>query len=195
MSGRAGSSKLFVITAVIFQDMLEASACEREIESVRRRLSFTPGSEFHFAHCSDRVRKLFLQAVCVSRFKYYSFVICKERLWGERFRDGRKFYSFAAQIVCENAKPLFDNAKIIIDKCGDRNFKRQLERDLKLCMNVTGREHLIKKVVMEESGRNNLLQLADMVCGAVARSCTMNDHVYRNLVSKREGRVQFWPKI
>jgi hypothetical protein len=56
---------------------------------------------------------------------------------------------------------------------------------------------LIKKVSMEASHTNNLVQLADMVCGAVARSYNSqkNDRAqFRTLIRRREARVQFWPK-
>jgi hypothetical protein len=56
---------------------------------------------------------------------------------------------------------------------------------------------VIRKVKMEDSKRNNLLQLADMVCGAVARSFREereNGWEFRRLVREREMRVQYWPK-
>jgi Protein of unknown function (DUF3800) len=46
---------------------------------------------------------------------------------------------------------------------------------------------------MEHSHSNNLIQLADMVCGAVGRSITSGDAAYRNLVKAREKFVQIWP--
>src|SRR5579859_513091 len=51
----------------------------------------------------------------------------------------------------------------------------------------------IKKVAMASSHSNNLLQLVDMVCGAVMRSYTASDPGFRDLVKKREKFVQQWP--
>lgn len=64
-------------------------------------------------------------------------------------------------------------------------------------MNEKDGPTLIKKVRTEPSHSNNLLQLADMVCGAVARSFRPDKpdrHVYRKLIRHRELGVQVWPR-
>jgi hypothetical protein len=56
---------------------------------------------------------------------------------------------------------------------------------------------LIRKVAMEASHTNHLLQVADMICGAVARSYNREKpdrSGYRELIDHREMRVQVWPK-
>ena len=55
----------------------------------------------------------------------------------------------------------------------------------------------IKKVKIQDSKKNNLIQLADMVCGAVSRSFrsdSKKDQSPRSLIRHREIYVQFWPK-
>ena len=54
----------------------------------------------------------------------------------------------------------------------------------------------IKTVKIEDSHKNNLIQLADMVCGAVARSYSEKSdrNIYREILKKKERSVQFWPK-
>ena len=130
-------------------------------------------------------------------FTYYGFVLNKQKLYGEKFRDKHGFYDFTVGLICENARPLLRNAKVIIDKCGDHEFQRKLEKSLKTRMREPDGTSLIKKVNMEASHQNNLVQLADMTCGAVARSYhSERDHRnrFRELIKKREGYVQFWPK-
>jgi hypothetical protein len=55
---------------------------------------------------------------------------------------------------------------------------------------------LISKIKAEDSRKNHLLQLADMICGAVARcrSGRPDANEYRKVISHREFRVEFWPK-
>ena len=52
----------------------------------------------------------------------------------------------------------------------------------------------IKKVAMEASHSNNLVQLADMICGAVNRSFTSGDDAYRTIIKRHEKFVQRWPQ-
>lgn len=113
------------------------------------------------------------------------------------FRDKQGFYDFTVGTICDNARPVLRDAKIIIDKCGDPTFLQKLSASLKARMTEPDGACLIKKVTMEKSHTNNLVQLADMVCGAVARSYNSDKDErgeYRRLISAREARVQFWPK-
>lgn len=194
-----GSSNYFVITAVIFNSDFAAEACDRSIECLKRNIRFHLGREFHFSECSDRVREAFFRCVATEDFCYHAFVINKQRLSAQAktFQDGKTFYRFAVSIVCENARGLLSDAKIVIDKNGDRFFRQQLEKHLKQQMTDTDGNCLIRKVGMEASHSNNLVQLADMICGAVARSFnagSLEGQRFRACLRKREKRVQLWPK-
>jgi hypothetical protein len=99
--------------------------------------------------------------------------------------------------VFENAKPYLHDAMVVIDGSGSRQFRRQLSTYLRKRVNTAGDgKALIRKVKLQDSRNNHLLQMADMICGAVARSFKEKDdaQVYRNLISHREVYVQFWPK-
>jgi hypothetical protein len=199
-SGRkfnAGSSIYFTCVAAIFSDNFNADACDRSIDELRRGLKLANNYEFHFTNCHDRIRREFLKKVAIEQFRYYGFVLNKAKLFGNQFQDKDGFYDFTVGLICENARNLLRDAKVVIDKCGDREFKRRLEKSLKQRMIQPDGTCCIKKVGMESSHTNNLVQLADMLCGAVTRSYTSNSQrgrSYRALVGRREDRVQFWPK-
>jgi len=87
------------------------------------------------------------------------------------------------------------NSIVVIDGTGSRKFKRALQTYLKKCTNDRGTQH-IKQVRMQQSRNNNLLQLADMICGAVRRSYgnKRDAQIYRQLIVGREMGLQIWPK-
>lgn len=188
-----GSSDFFTCVAVVFSSTFAADACDRSIDGLRRRLNKGLRYEFHFTNCSDAIRAAFFQTVASEEFTYAGFVVDKRKLYSERFNDPKKVYEFSVSIVCEHIRPLLDNSKIILDKSGDRAFRTKLEKGLKAQLIDTDGSCLIKKVAMEHSHSNNLIQLADMVCGAVGRSITSGDGGYRRLVRGREKFVQIWP--
>jgi len=144
-----GSSDLFVCAAVVFADAVSADACDEAISALRCRLQKPAGFEFHFSHCSDRVREAFLSTVNRKAFTSVGFAVDKRRLYGARFNDPKEVYRLAVGIVCEQVRPLLDNSKIVIDKSGDRAFRLRLEKALKLQM--TGRDGScrMRKVTME----------------------------------------------
>ena len=188
-----GSSDYFTCVAVVFSDAFSMNACDRTIDGLKMEMKKRSYFEFHFSSSSDRTRRAFLQTVSHEDFTYAGFVVDKRKLYSRKFRNPKEFYEFSVGIVCEHVKPLLNNAKIIIDRNGDRAFRQQLERRLKAQMTDKDGTCRIKKVVMETSHSNNLLQLADMVCGAVMRSYTASDPGFRDLVRRREKFVQLWP--
>ncbi len=57
MKLEAGSSAVFVVTAVLFEDHKEATACDRRIDHIRREVGFSEHREFRFNKCSRPIRE------------------------------------------------------------------------------------------------------------------------------------------
>lgn len=195
VSGKAGSSPVFVITAVVFSDSAEAERCAEAICDLRRDLGLNERFEFHFNKCSDKFRTAFLECVAGFDFYHHSFVVNKDKLYGEGFKQKSSFYKFVCGMVTDNLGPHLRGATLTFDRCGDRLFKTQLERYLKGRSNA-GHQQSIRKIKFEESHTNQLLQLADMICGAVARSRKPgkdNPDRFRKIIMRREWMLRVWP--
>lgn len=115
-----GSSDFLICVATVFSSSFAADACDRGIDELRRKLKKKSSFEFHFTHCSDKLRKEFLKTAIQEDFLYAGFAVDKRRLYGKRFNDPKQVYEFSVGIVCEHVRPLLDNSKIILDKSGDR---------------------------------------------------------------------------
>jgi len=173
-------------------------ACDQRITLLKRELGWEENSEFHFKRNSDKIRRAFLQAVAPYNFFYYGIVINKEpeKLWGEGFRNKSSFYKYACSLVFQNAKDKLENSTVVIDKSGNLDFRRQLAKYLRRKLNEEGKK-LIKKVKMQRSRGNNLLQLADYIAGVINRSVQGRKKFaeeYRKIIAHREIYVQTWPK-
>ena len=192
-----GSSRYFVVALVIFDDDDEAQAADDRITLLRREIRLDPRFEFRFNKCRKDFREQFLKAVRPYQFFYYGIVINKDpnKLWGEGFKYKNSFYKYTCGLVFQSAKAFLDDATVIIDGSGSKDFRRELEQYLKRRINDPGQRY-IRKVKVQSSSRNNLLQLADMVAGAINRSLgTKSDaQIYRQIISHREMYVQVWPK-
>jgi hypothetical protein len=193
----SGSTDYFIVTLVAFEENDEALVTDQRIQLLKHELGFPPDFEFHFNSVKGSYREAFLSAVASYGFFYFSIVINKRKLTGEGFKFKESFYKYACGLVFENAKPHLNNATVVIDGSGRREFRRQLGSYLRRRINDTkGDARFIGKVKIQDSKRNNLLQLADMICGAVARSYSQKEDAktYRRLVEHREIYVQLWPK-
>lgn len=187
-----GSSRYFVVSLVLFEENDEAMACDQRIALLRKEWHVPEMYEFKFSRMNREQRETFLQAVLPYSFVYFSIVINKDptKLHGDGFFIKESFYKYACFLVFENAKPYLRDATVVIDGSGTREFKNQLQTYLK---KKTG--GLIKKVKIQSSHSNNLIQLADMIAGSVHRSFGNkgDKNVYRPLIRSRELKVQIWP--
>ncbi|MBI4130491.1 DUF3800 domain-containing protein [Candidatus Roizmanbacteria bacterium] len=192
-----GSSRFFTVALVVFEENGEAEACDQRINLLKREIKWSEASEFHFKRNSDNVRQAFLNAVSPYSFFYYGVVINKDpkKLRGEGFKHKSSFYKYACSLVFENAKDKLDQATVVIDKSGNLEFRNQLATYLRHKMNQ--KTKIIKKVKMQRSSGNNLLQLADYIAGVINRS-VMNQKkrsdYYRSMIAHREISVQIWPR-
>ncbi len=90
-------------------------------------------------------------------------MINKAKLQGPGFKFKESFYKYACGLVFENAKPYLDNATVVIDGSGSREFRRQLGSYLRKRVNDTkGDNRFIGKVKIQDSHRNNLLQISEV---------------------------------
>ena len=193
-----GSSPYFFVTLVVFTDLEEAAKADECVQKLRVKWNKHQNFEFKFNKASPSLRRQFLEELLSYDYRYFSIVIDKQALSKEETQAVQSFYEYACALVCTNAKPYLHEATVIIDGSGSREFKRQLGNSLKKQINDkdAGFAH-IKKVKLQDSHTNNLLQLVDMVCGAVARSYRVDRadaKTYREIIKDRETFVQLWPE-
>ncbi len=192
---KQGSSKYFVVALVVFEDEEMAEKAGQRIALLRTELHLHPAFEFKFNKCTKEFRLAFLRAVAPYNFFYYGICINKAGLYGEGFKYKEPFYKYASQLAFLNARGSLDAATVFIDGSGDRTFRQQLEAYLKKRINQE-KNLYIKDIRIVNSANNNLIQMVDMVAGAINRSLgTKADSlVYRKVIRDREMQVQIWPK-
>jgi len=196
LAEKEGSSKFFTVSLVVFEENEDAIACDQRIELLKHELNWNNRNEFHFKNNSDKIREIFLKAVSPYNFFYYGIVMNKKHFYGDEFKDKKSFYKYSCSLVFENAKEKLDNATIVIDESGNLQFKNQLQKYLKNKINKNNKK-LIKRIKMQRSEGNNLLQLADYIAGVINRSMLgkkKNSNFFRKLINHREIFVQIWPK-
>ena len=198
MRGRPNTSRYFVVTAVIFADNEQATACDRAIDALRVDLRLPEHREFHFSKNTPEVRCAFLNQVNDFDFRYVAFALDKDStsLTGGGFKYKKSLYKLSVRYAFTHANDLLESAHVIFDRCGGRAFTGELKRYLKSRLNEGGKKR-IRKVTSQRARTNNLIQMADIVCGAVARSLRSDKkdrNTYRTIIKMHEHAVQIWPK-
>lgn len=171
-------------------------ACDERINQIRRDLNLPEKVEFHFCKTCSRVRTYFLKEVSRYEFFYLALVLNKARLSGPGLQFKDSLYKYTVNLLFQNAKPYLSNAIVVVDRTGRKEFRSQLSRYLARRIHDDSGVRYIKKVKTQSSRNNNLLQLSDMVCGAVARCYRANrkNRSYRDIIRHRELELQVWPK-
>jgi hypothetical protein len=165
-----GSTPHFIVAMVIFDDFKEAERTSEIIEAARVSLRIKP--EFKFNKCSAKVKDEFFLAVAACKFTVRAIAIDKAKIYSDNLRENKEmFYNFFVKSLLQHDGNALVGARVKIDGSGDREFKRELAAYLKR----ESAEGKIVSVKFAESHRDNLIQLADMVAGAIARSYREGD--------------------
>lgn len=160
-----GSSPNFVISMVIFESTSQASAAHAAIATLRQSLKIQP--EWKFNKVCDDYKDAFFEMASELEFSTRSLVVRKELIDDQQLRSvPENFYKHFIREMIDHDQGVLTNANIIIDGSGDRVFKREFAGYLR--KNV--KAGVIKNLQLKDSTKDPLLQLADMVAGAVARS-------------------------
>ena len=85
-----GSSKIFVIAAVIFDDPLEAEKVAVAIKEFRRSIGFPDTMEFKFNKSNKKVRLGFMNTINVFAFKVRTLVIDKTILHSDELKNDNR---------------------------------------------------------------------------------------------------------
>jgi hypothetical protein len=180
-----GSSSVFVISMVIFDDPLVAEETALSIKKLRRDLRFSDNYELKFNKLKKSYRIAFLENVKKFKFRVRSIVFKKEILYSRKLReDKNSFYGYAVKSLLKHNNNSIHAAKIRIDGLGERSFKRNLNAYLRKELNIN-QKYILKNLKFVDSKENVLIQLADIVSGAIRRSYDKDKNdsfIYREIL-------------
>lgn len=159
-----GSSAAFVVAMVAFADKQVAMDAQAAIKAAAAAHRVFP--EFKFSKSRPEVRDLFFETVAPFKFCVRALVVEKERIHSGYLRSNKEaFYSFFVKSMLKFDNGLLKDAKVVIDGSGERVFKQELSAYLRRHTD----KGAIKSVRFSDSRSDELVQLADMCTGAIAR--------------------------
>lgn len=187
----AGSTPTLVIAAVVFDGPTEAEATARCIRDYRDdTLKKGRDFQFHFTNCRRDWRLGLLSAVRDCPFAVRAIVMQKDRIWeGTQLRrSGEYFYNFTVRQLLTHSFGKIEDAKLFVDGgAGRESLKRMVTYLRQQCRRHNQNVFRDIKFVRKNEG-NVLVQLADMVTGAIARSYRQDKgdrELYRKAIQPR----------
>jgi hypothetical protein len=188
-----GSTDFFTVAFLVFENEVEATNAENALARLRQELRLPRDFEFHYNSLKARNREAFYRGISPLDFYYFTATIEKAALPAGQFRRPSEFYRYACGVAFESAKPYLDRATIVIDATGGNVFRQELVTHLRRAASA---ERLIAKIKFEDSAANALIQMADMIAGAMHRYHSGDSRAagYRKLISHREMASNLWPR-
>jgi hypothetical protein len=188
-----GSSDLFTIAMVLFAEEAQAAACRTRIQALRPELGMKlsgKAAEFHLGKMGEEYRTAFLNAVAPFSFRFFSCTIDKARLSGKAWQKKDYMYERAGIMTLDMALADMLEAKLVFDATSSRRFDWEFRRALKKHAGYCENLPVIKETQRLDSYKDDLVQLIDMVCGAVMAE----DRQYHRLIRHREGGRVVFPR-
>ncbi|MBI3329657.1 MAG: DUF3800 domain-containing protein [Nitrospinae bacterium] len=188
---RQGSTPVFVIALVVVND---PAPLDHAVERIRHQYRLAPSYEFKFSKTADRLKERFFRGIQDHLFYVRAIVIDKTMIYSDRLREKHWFYNYVTKLVLKHDDGLIHEATLVVDKrlpgiVNRRPFDTYLRRELN-----SGRRRL-KAIKHADSARENLLQVADMVAGAIHRRYgPRQDASYLGLMSRQitDPRSDIW---
>lgn len=197
-----GSSPTFTLAAVVFPDAGSTRVCRQQLADLKVEMGWPKTAEFKFNKTSKSNKDRFFQAARGWEFVAHSFTLNKRKLYVGSLSNPKDLYSRVVSWTLENLVERMNRADapdlctLMFDACGDRDFYDFLEQFAGRRMAASLGDRRRVRVVAEDSKRENLLQLADMVCGAVAQKHRQLDRASASFdtIRPKLGSCRLWPQ-
>lgn len=180
-----GSSEIFVLALVIFDDELEAEKTAVTLKQLRRDLKFPDIVEFKFNKSSSKVREKFLEAIVPFKFRIRAIIVRKNSIKSDYLSAyTENFFNYFIMSVFKNSGGTIKNAKLKFDKRGDKRIRNELRTYLSKSLD-NGTKNIFRKLDFADSKQNILIQMADMIAGMINNSIKTKNNKLLDIISNQ----------
>lgn len=165
-----GSTSHFVIACVVFTGSNSAEVASSSIKDFKTNSGISINQELKFNKTRFDLQKEFFKHIQNLDFFVRAVVIDKRDIHSQYFINNTKsMYNYAIKEVLSKSAHLLIDAKVKIDGSAGREARQALAAYIKNQVNNAEVKSVLK-VKHVDSKSDNLIQLADMVAGAIRRS-------------------------
>lgn len=175
-----GSSSVFVIALVVFDDNLEAEKTSVAIKELRRKLKVSDKYEFKFNKSEKEFKDAFFEDVSPFKFRIRAIAVKKDVIYSQRLKNYKEsFYNYVIMQVLRQSKGYIKNAKLKFDKRGEKTIRDELRVYLSRELDNKN-SNIFTDLKFVDSKQNTLIQLADMVAGSIFAYYSGKSKMYMN---------------
>lgn len=177
----------FVLVLLIFDSTQDLKDCENKLIELKQKLKHK--TEFKFSKSYDKTRDEFFSTIKNLNYRIRVACIEKARITSSYLRENPKeFYNFFLKKLIENTYNL-NNSYIMIDGKASKYLASEVKTYLRQSGNIK-----INKLKFECSKKNILLQMSDMIAGAIGYSYNRienkNSQKWKSMIMKE--KINIW---
>lgn len=185
-----GSSRFFVATIVCFPDDHQYNLSRAGLSDFRTAYGLSQDYEVKFANLNRQRKTAALNHIVRGQFLYHAFTLNKALLRDGSLRQKNKMYHKVVCWLFNNAEAVTANARITLDKYGNKDFYRELRQEARVAMQAPP-----AALKPADSKTCDGLQIADLICGTIARMHANGEGAagHYNIIRHLEGSNKIWP--
>lgn len=180
-----GSSAVFVISLVIFDDNLDAEEAALVLKKLRRKLLGSDKEEFKYHKSRPEIKKAFLEGVAGLNFRVRAIAVKKEKIHNNFLRVNKdSFFNYIVMQVLKHHNGTINHAKMRFDKRGEKKIRNELRVYLSNELDNKNQD-VFTQLKFVDSKESILIQLADMIAGCIAAYHKEKDKDLYKIVKRR----------
>lgn len=190
---KGASSSNFILAAALFMDPDTAKLANDTIIEYRRSLGWRDDYEFKFAKIRKDIIIELLRIVARYDFQIYAVYINKAD-YPNLFKfcpDKEKFYNWATKELL--AMMPLEDAKIKIDGKYGKQYKLHVKAYIRKELNTEFCK--ITDFSVQDSKKDNLIQLADLIAGSINRLFQVDKTDFKNYVRVLKQKIVMLKKL
>jgi hypothetical protein len=182
-----GASRYFVVAVIATQN---PDALRDLLADIREQTHLPQNFEFHFnALASAKLRNLLFDSLSQADFEAWAMIVDKTSIPEPimLFASGLDFYLFCVSELIRQIPPeKRAEGTLILDEFG---YPEQTRDELKRIMRMRKIKHGFRRISMRRSYSESLIQVADLVAGAILRRDTRQQSEAFDKIAKKVVKV------
>jgi hypothetical protein len=183
--------KLFVVAAVVLESKRDLAGLEESFRSAATSIKRPIEHELRTVGLSVRKHARVLRELALMDLQWAAVAFDKSRLKHTRLQNPKQFYRFALQFLIGDLLMTAWQADLVIDENSTPAFQAQTEKHLREFNSGLPLQRL-GKIKFSDSSKTRLVQLADLVAGAVRRAAAGEKEPLAE-IEHQQISLQYWP--
>jgi len=182
---------VLVIGAIVIDSRKELSGIEQRFKNAFAAIGRPQDHELKTSGLSVVKHARVLHELSLLQYQWAAACFDKRKLKSAGFNDPKTFYKYALQFLIGDLLTIAWEADVVIDESSTPEFQSQIEdylRDQNSGLPVSR----LGKVKFTDSSKNRIVQLADLIAGAVRRSVD-GEREPLDEIQHQQLTLQYWP--